>query len=41
MGRGRYGETNDTQDTGSETPSQSEPTVSETIETQTTSEEPI
>ena len=40
MGRGRYGETNDTQDTGSETTSQSESSSTETIETQTTSEEP-
>ena len=40
MGRGRYGETNDTQDTGSETTSQSESSSPETIETQQTSEEP-
>ena len=40
MGRGRYGDTNDGQDTGSETSSQSESINPETIETQQTSEEP-
>ena len=40
MGRGRYGETNDEQSTGSEAPSQPESSNTETIETQTTSEEP-
>ena len=40
MGRGRYGDTNDGQDTGSEPSSQPESSSSETIETQQTSEEP-
>jgi hypothetical protein len=40
MGRGRYGETNNTQDTSSEPSSQPEPTVPETIETEPTSSEP-
>lgn len=40
MGRGRYGETNNTQDTSSEPSSQPEPIVPETIETEPTSSEP-